>query len=620
MDVNLCQGDSLPHVCLIMMRNGTGKTTTIQLIRAVLNGTATTWKPEQVKEFCPKERNVSYGKFNLRIRFDGNIYYYILLFDYEGGKATYQTSRVSSTSGGLEKERILPIALNGVFDVEEFVNRFIFDGEQARKTLNSSSVEAENAIKYLYRVDRLDDLIVKVEDIVHKKQQEGARGASQQSVRNNRTRMENKHLKLIELQRKKVTVQEKLQKCYERKEQLEVEKDRLLRSNSRIREKADELKAQQAGRNSDLVGTFAAIKARMREPYRVHPIFDKMLRELADNMQTLKLPKTTAREFFRELSMKQHCICGRPIGPTEKDAILSNAEDYLGEEDLVAINTIKDRIRNYQTSDELKNAVLAMIDTKDKLEDISSALQRLTLQLDGEDQQKVERMEDELRRLEADLSKLEEEMDTLITTSGGPGVNESNNIPLAQKAFHEAEANYNTALGTYEYTQKADKLIAYLKEIRAKTLAKLTGTIVQKTNEKVAQIVTDERIVVERIDGSLVLQGRSGASEGQTLAIAYAYICSLFEHSPYDFPFVVDSPAASMDLDVRREVASVIPKLFKQLIIFVTSGEVAGFAEKMYTLDNILYMTIEGEHDDLGAKCTIGKDYFSVYQSEEGEE
>ena len=102
--------------------------------------------------------------------------------------------------------------------------------------------------------------------------------------------------------------------------------------------------------------------------------------------------------------------------------------------------------------------------------------------------------------------------------------------------------------------------------------------------------------------------------------IAYAYICSLFEHSAYHFPFVVDSPAASMDLDVRREVASVIPRLFDQLIIFVTSGEVAGFAERMYQRDDVLYMTIEGEHDGAPAKCTIGKDYFSTYQSEEGDE
>lgn len=620
LDIDLRQGPSLPHICLIMMRNGTGKTTTIQLIRAVLNGTATAWTAQQIREFCPKEQNVSCGKFNLTIKFDGNTYYYTLLFDYERGKAEYRTSRVSSIGGGLEEGRILPTALNGVFDVEEFVNRFIFDGEQARKTLNSSSTEAENAVKYLYQVDKLDNLIAKVGDSVRKRQVEGSRGASQQSVRNNRTRMENKKRRLAELKQDLALVQERIRECRAQREQLDDERDSLLRSNSTIRESAEELKAQSARETANLIGHFATIKVKMREPYRVNPIFDQMLRELADNMQTLKLPKTTAREFFRELSMKQHCICGRPIGALEKDAILSNAEEYLGEEDLVAINAIKDRIRNYEVSNELQEAVTDMVRTKDTIEDISSALQRLTLQLNGEDQQKIKRIEDELRKVEAELTKLDHEEKILTTTDGGFDINENNNIPLAKKAYKEARANFDTALGTYEYTQKADKLTAYLTEIRSSTLGKLKDTIVQKTNEKVEHIITDEHIVVERIDGSLVLQGRAGASEGQTLAIAYAYICSLFEHSAYHFPFVVDSPAASMDLDVRREVASVIPQLFDQLIIFVTSGEVAGFAERMYQRDDVLYMTIEGEHNGLSAKCTVGKDYFSVYQSEEGDE
>ena len=71
-----------------------------------------------------------------------------------------------------------------------------------------------------------------------------------------------------------------------------------------------------------------------------------------------------------------------------------------------------------------------------------------------------------------------------------------------------------------------------------------------------------------------------------------------------------------MDLEVRREVASVLPRLFQQLIIFVTSGEVAGFAESFYTLDDVRYLTIE-ERDN-SVQCTEGQDYFSQFQVEEG--
>ena len=102
----------------------------------------------------------------------------------------------------------------------------------------------------------------------------------------------------------------------------------------------------------------------MREPFLVHQVFDRMLKNLAENMQTLKLPKTTAREFFRELSTRPKCICGHDIGPEERDNILQNAEQYLGEEDLVAINAIKDRIRNYNVTEDLQEVVRKMIEAK----------------------------------------------------------------------------------------------------------------------------------------------------------------------------------------------------------------------------------------------------------------
>ena len=613
-------GRPLPHITLVMMRNGTGKTTTIQLIRAVLNGSATNWTAEQVREFRPKDKDISCGTFCLNVKFDSDTYYFSLLFNYDAGVATYQTSRVRADSGGLEAGRRVPLSLNGVFDTEEFVNRFIFDGEQAKKALNSSSTEAENAIRYLYRVDKIDGLIDRINKLVERRQAEESRGQSQQSVRNNKTRMENRERKLGELKDRLSRIEDKIDSLAQKRDSLEQKKTGLLRSNARIRAQVDELKMKQAERRSDLAGYLVTIKARMREPFLVHPIFDEMLKNLAENMRTLKLPKTTAREFFRELSARPQCICGHDIGPEERDNILRNAEQYLGEEDLVAINAIKDRIRNYNVTEDLQEALGKMVKAKEDLEDYREALARCSLQLDGTEQREIEQIEQKIDEIESQLSDLGKERTMLCAPANAPGATDQNNIDLAQRAYDEAFKNYYTALGTYEYTMKAQRVIQYMRQVRQTTLSKLKATIVEKTNEKIEKIVTDEHIVVEKIDGNLVLQDRAGASEGQTLAIAYAYICSLFEHSTYNFPFVIDSPAASMDLDVRREVAQAIPQLFKQLIIFVTSGEVAGFAEKMYQLPNVHYITIEGEHDGQAAKLTTGQEYFSTYQSAEGEE
>ena len=66
---------------------------------------------------------------------------------------------------------------------EEFVNRFVFDGEQARKTLNSGSQEAENAIIYLYQLDRLDSLVKVIDELIRMRQEQSTGGATSRSVK-----------------------------------------------------------------------------------------------------------------------------------------------------------------------------------------------------------------------------------------------------------------------------------------------------------------------------------------------------------------------------------------------------------------------------------------------------
>jgi hypothetical protein len=609
--------EKLSHTTLVMMRNGTGKTTTITLMRATLSGSATKWEPEKVREFRPVNGQSVRGKFYIKIKFDSELYHYNLILDYEQGKALYETSCVG-LSGGMKSEHVLPIQLRGIFDNEGFINRFIFDGEQAKKTLNTGSREAELAVTYLYQIDKLDDLISQINLLVQRKQSESdSKGATSTSLSYNRTRMENKrknHLGLI-------SRCEELNSLITNKKQewdrLEERRTELIASDERLRQEQSRLIEDKTAKTNELFNILQVISLNVKEPYQIHSIFNERLKGLMQNMQTLKLPKTTAREFFRELSESEECVCGRPIGENEKQAILKRADNYLGEDDLNAINAIKDKLRNYKINDTLLNSVQHMVVIKENIQNIQSAMDRLILQLDEEAIHEAELIANSQSTIKQDLLELEKERNVLIAPIGSPNITEQNNIAMAEKVWKEAQDNLLRATGTYEYTQKANRLNSYIKSIRLLTLQKLKDDIVKKTNEKIASIITDEKIIVEKINGSLILKDKAGVSEGQTLAIAYSYIGSLFEHSSFEFPFVIDSPAASMDLSVRREVANIIPNLFKQLIIFVTSGEVAGFAEKFYGLDDVLYATVEGKDTDEKALCTFGKEYFSLYQSEE---
>jgi hypothetical protein len=91
----------------------------------------------------------------------------------------------------------------------------------------------------------------------------------------------------------------------------------------------------------------------------------------------------------------------------------------------------------------------------------------------------------------------------------------------------------------------------------------------------------------------------------------------MFENSSHVLPFVVDSPAGALDLDVRREVSSILPSLFKQLIVFITSGERDGFTEHFYEMSNdVQFITIISNRDT-DAELIEGVEKFKTFQDKD---
>ena len=125
-----------------------------------------------------------------------------------------------------------------------------------------------------------------------------------------------------------------------------------------------------------------------------------------------------------------------------------------------------------------------------------------------------------------------------------------------------------------------------------------------------------------RIGGALELESnvvqaqKQQVSEGQSLAIAYAFLTSLFEQASYRLPFIVDSPAGSLDLRVRREVAELIPVLFEQMIMFVISSEREGFAEPFYDRAGVRFRTIWRD-DSMRTQISEDVKFFKQFHSDD---
>lgn len=107
--------------------------------------------------------------------------------------------------------------------------------------------------------------------------------------------------------------------------------------------------------------------------------------------------------------------------------------------------------------------------------------------------------------------------------------------------------------------------------------ARIAQQLVQATNSRLAGILTRSPLRVSDVRDSVVLDGQSKGSPGQTLALGYAFLLGLFDAGQISLPFVVDSPTGALDKNVRREIAELLPSISQQLLAFTTSSEYERF-------------------------------------------
>jgi DNA sulfur modification protein DndD len=74
-EVNLCLPDNhfLPYpVTLVQMPNGTGKTTTLTMLRAALSGSAKEWNSEKIRALRRSGDSATFGQFVVKIAVNNN--------------------------------------------------------------------------------------------------------------------------------------------------------------------------------------------------------------------------------------------------------------------------------------------------------------------------------------------------------------------------------------------------------------------------------------------------------------------------------------------------------------------------------------------------------------------
>jgi hypothetical protein len=608
------------HVSLVQMPNGVGKTTTMELIRYCLDKGAADLNEKKILSFKPPKTEARNGEFRIKLSVDDQIRFVTIRFDYENPSVKYFTT--TTEKGGIVEGLDLGQEIEPWLKNKNFVRLFVFDGELAGELLSSESTSAEEAINSLYHLDNLRDLYAP-DGIIDRISLERMTGAStevqtDQGKKALRTKLRNAMSCMKTLEKEKETRERKLEILRSQIRKDKDKRDHLREEDEHLIKEYEKLKAQDKILENSIVEATERLLNAMRFPHNLSEAISEKLGVLATQMGKLKLPKTQSMEFFEELSECPECICGRPIGNKEKQAIKEKAKDYLTEDNIGEINAIKSSIKSLPEREDLR----ALLESIKKLNRDRKLNERELLKLDRQTKSKeiIGKLNDRIAQLGIKESEEAGYVAILIENRKEEqeelGLTWEVNIDLCGKKIKEWQTQLAEATNTVDFMNRATVLKKILEQVNEKSLVRLKKNILAKTNEKIERILGSKDIAISEIGSFLYLSDRSGVSEGQKLSIAYAFLSTLFSQSPHELPFIVDTPAAPLDLSVRREVAQILPNLFTQIVVFITSGERDGFADRFYSQKgDCLFLTVRKYKGDVCLEKDL--DFFRGFQSED---
>ncbi len=598
----------------LMMANGTGKTTTMALIKGLFDESATNWSVSKVKSFAPTTTKSDAGEFSMTVKFDEKTYKYFLLLDYVRGIAKIKTLAPPT---GLDDGLRLPESIKNIFS-PEFVSRFVFDGEQAKKSMDRASNEADETIRYLYRLDALDEILAMNENILTDFQTAiGGSKGTEGSLKNLRTRQQSVLKSIERLEKRQKELHSKIQKHSDEKSEKEKQRSELDKKYKDLNDAKTEIVTAQEKNRGNIDVQITEVLSLIKTPYLVSGALCDRMYSLGASMTKLKLPKNSSKDFFAELAESQECVCGRCIGEKEREAILINAERYLGSDHQAVLNTIKSTLTACTYDDRLANALEELGKLQEEKTRLSARYKDIDDKLIQAGGEQVEQLQAEINDLIAQIAKDTALLDEIESKDeNNASLTAENNLNMARRAYKDYEEKIASTTKTNIALHKKQIVEQLIGEIKIHATRALKQEIVKKANEKISRVITDDFIEIESIDGYIKLKNRDGASEGQTLGVGYCFLGTLFEDSELEFPFVIDSPTGKMDFDKRQAVADIIPVVFNQMIAFVQSAEVERFADRFYNKDDSQFLTVVAEKDSGTVNVFAGKDYFDTYQRE----
>lgn len=594
-EIQICSADNqeqLFQASLIQMPNGTGKTTTLKLIRASLSGAAKNWDAKKILEFRKRCNNKPEGSFEIKLLLNNKITTIRMEFDFENERVVYKTTYGSGQNSGFHPPHNFLRFMN-----DKFVNFYVFDGELAQNLLNQQHTDAQTVVEHLFQTNLFVAMKKEVDEYwVEMTKEESTTKKGLTRHRNSLKRLKEQLDTCKDQKREHQNNLSRLETKYKRMEGVY---DQELKKNKDVASALTSADLELTRLISMVSKEASEVLERARNPHALSTFFARNMVNLKKGLDKVKLPESAAKEFFDDLANEDECVCGRPIDSEIAVTIRSRSKKYLGSDDVAFLNSLKSAIKD-ATGDSIEKSEN---DLNLRLEKLKKAVCEEQEARNNRDSQrlmaeqadpKVEDARKEMEELRSQINRVEYNLEKFESRDDSQSPANTFGIEILEKQIKNTEKKLAKTEKTLTEKAKRDILIDIIKNAHDKSHSGITRELRKEANSRISKLMPYNRVSIDSIDRALILEGQEGGSVGETLSIAYAFLATLFDRSDHQLPFIVDSPAGPIDLAVRPEIGMLIPKLTNQFIAFTISSERDKFTEPLKQSSNskIQFITI----------------------------
>ena len=561
----------------LQMPNGTGKTTTLRLLKRTLYKHE--FKSSEIEQYKAKKDSEikKNGFFQAKFEVEGKIFYSQINFDFEKLESNYSSSL---SNKGFDQFFQLPKEIENIVD-KELIDLLFVDLElDVKPMFRSHQTGAQEAIRKFCKINVLNRVINDFETYKNKKRKENIKSGSVQNQINTEEAREKRIInKINEVEEKVNKYKQFLNKTEEEYTEGKKKLEEIFESDDQIKSKRKELVRKRDDDKFNYEATLIKNFENIKNIGSYENSSKKELNYFVNALDDLGLPEEEVRVFFDKILKREKCICGHELKNENKEIIRREMKNFISDNEARTVARIKATF-----SDNLKMDSANLGENSNKIQDYK-------FELDGYNEKinllKETALKDNIE-LDRKISSLEKErsikkafLNEVVNQPWQAKDDESSTESLISLKEQKriVEKKLADLSGTKEVEEKVSIIIKSLEAAITAAEDEISNEITTECNKKIDIMFTKNPVYINSIKNYIVL-GQEEGSTGQEARIGIIFLLTILERSKIKFPLIIDTPVKGMDSAGKRRTARFISKLESQFVCFVIDEDKPNFTDK----------------------------------------